>query len=251
MNRWLVGVILSIIGLALGWLARDAALGTNVAAWLGGAGLVIVAAVLGAGIGALGAYMVAAQNRSEASRTRFHDDLLRLARDLHQAAAWHTKQRRAQFARWTEVAESPALGASSIPEVDDTEPIYAAALSLELVASRDAILAGWALYRAARNLDRDLLTYIHDPAIPDGGPIAGPSDTAASILDRMRADHRHSAFAFVNAVRHELGFPDAPEELREEIANKESFVDVFANEAVGTSDAADAVVSSAETETPS
>jgi hypothetical protein len=70
-NRPVLGGAL-VVGLVLGWAIVEAMHAASLGGWLGETARFVIATALGAVIGALGAYIIARENRAEASWTRFH-----------------------------------------------------------------------------------------------------------------------------------------------------------------------------------
>ena len=189
----------------LGVYLRDAYLNSG-ADWVPVLGIV-VGAVGGAAIGAIAAWWVARENRAEASRTRFHNDLRQVSSELLRAAELHQKQRRQQFESWRQRA-SEETGVTTIPDVDDTEPVYYAAVVLSLTASTETVGTGWALYKATIRLDNDgdtgHMTYdLSHYARPDG-MVEAPSAATVAAYGHAVATYKVAVLAFVNAVRTEL-----------------------------------------------
>ena len=210
-QRWkapLASLVGALACLAVGWIARDGVLAANgdvgaalrnLAAWSGDAGKI----ALGALIGALGAWIVARTNREEARRTRFHDDLRRVATDLYQAAERHRVEREAQWTAWNQVAGHHLdPDKHPIPAVGSTEPIFDAAVALDLVASRPTTKAAWDLWAALVWLDR----FEYNAAVSrHGGAVERPSETDRDWNVGMRSRYVVALSAFANAVRGELG----------------------------------------------
>lgn len=208
MKRAALAALLGAAALVtVGWWARDQVLAAG-----GGLGpmlSVAVGAFGGASIGAGAAWWVARENRAEASRTRFHEDLRRVAADLVQAAERHQKERRQQFESWQAAADAP--DGNPIPSVGSTEPIYYAAVTLGLTAPLTTWTAAWALYEATLRLDNDAradpqtydLAFYDRYRRPDGS-VEGPPAAALLAYGPALAAYRAAVLDFVNAVRFEL-----------------------------------------------
>jgi hypothetical protein len=119
----------------LGWILRDLAIGhANLSAsWNGLLSVLsaIAPVVLGALVGALGAYIVALANRNEAREARFLDNKLALATDVIVQADIHAREVRQQVASiqaWSIDKEQQPPGA-----VGTTEPVRRAYVALDLL----------------------------------------------------------------------------------------------------------------------
>jgi hypothetical protein len=161
----------------------------------------------------LGSWITAREsraNRIEARRTRFHDDLRRVATDLYQAAERHRKAREAQWTRWIEVVDL-GLDPDTIPAAGTTDPIFDAAVALELVASRPTAAAAWNLHGASTRMDFEEFTY---DAVRHrrGSSVEGPSPAVRASFQATLESYHRRAWEFANTIRDELSVERLPEQ---------------------------------------
>jgi hypothetical protein len=207
-GRWirvLAAVVTALALLLAGWSARDpvasahgdwATTISTLAAWTGDAGKI----ALGALIGAVGAWIVARMNRSQAREARFADQTRELCVEvIAEALVCMSDLRRHVAARSVGAVTDP----SALPDYRNTALMRSALLRLAMVANRfEVVRAGRRLMTALENLQaRYGWASWHESGVPD---------LTFSNEDWLAFQHEAAevdalAAAFINAVRTEHG----------------------------------------------